>query len=256
MATLKLLDSAVNVRKMSASDVGKLNKDQLQKALKLMMSEEHTEETGVMLELHKIHQENAEILQGNKDILGKLTKIDELENDMTAIKKELTTAYEIINQQQMFMEYLDNKDRECNVVIMGLSEQPDEIGEADHEKVMGILNVIGECSTNLGLQLKRLGKPNDANKRPLHVRFQDKSTRQSVVGKAKLLKTAEGAYKKVFIKKDIHPVVRKEMDRLRIHTHIEAAKPENAGTDIRYDHKRRVILRDGLVIDRFSPSFF
>ena len=118
MATLKLLDSAVNIRKMSASDVGKLNKDQLQKALKLMMSEEHTEERDAMLELHKIHQENAEILQGNKDILGKLTKIDELENDMTAIKKELTTAYEIINQQQMFMEYLDNKDSECNVVIM------------------------------------------------------------------------------------------------------------------------------------------
>ena len=139
---------------------------------------------------------------------------------------------------------------------MGLSEQPDEIGEADHEKGMGILNVIGECRTNLGLQLKRLGKPNDANKRPLHVRFQDKSTRQSVLGKAKLLKTAEGAYKKVFIKKDIHPVVWKEMDRLRKQTHIEAAKPENAGTDIRYDHKRRAILRDGIVIDRFSPSFF
>ena len=114
MATLKLLDSAVNIRKMSTSDVGKLNKEQLQKALKLMMSEEHTEERDVMLDLHKIRQENAEILQGNKDILWKLTKIDQLENDMTAIKKELTTAYEIINQQQMFMEYLDNKDRECN----------------------------------------------------------------------------------------------------------------------------------------------
>ena len=35
----------------------------------------------------------------------------------------------------------------------------------------------------------------------------------------------------------------------------EKQKPGNTGVDIKYDWKNRVITRDGVIIDRFRPSF-
>ena len=44
--------------------------------------------------------------------------------------------------------------------------------------------------------------------------------------------------------------------RLRAREREEKEKPDNAGVNIVYDWKRRVLLRDGVIIDRYSPRFF
>ena len=45
------------------------------------------------------------------------------------------------------------------------------------------------------------------------------------------------------------------MTRLRNREKEEKEKPENAGVNIEYDWRNRVLLRDGEVIDRYFPNF-
>ena len=63
-------------------------------------------------------------------------------------------------------------------------------------------------------------------------------------------------YSRVYIKKDTHPVVRKEIGRLRQKERDEKNKAENTNVEIKYDAKNRVLTRDGIIIDRFTPTFF
>ena len=104
-----------------------------------------------------------------------------------------------------------------------------------------------------------LGRPNPSKKRPLLLTFNSKSARDGVIAKAKELKSHNGPnkkiFEKVFIKKDMHPLWRKEHDRLRKVVQKERAKPENEGVRIIYDTQQRVVLRDEQVIDRFHPFF-
>ena len=62
-------------------------------------------------------------------------------------------------------------------------------------------------------------------------------------------------FKNIYIKKDIHPAIRIELGRLRKRAYDEKEKPENVGATIAYDPKNRVVTRNGVVIDRFYPSF-
>ncbi len=73
--------------------------------------------------------------------------------------------------------------------------------------------------------------------------------------KAKNLKSIEGPMSSVYVRKDVHPSVRKEMAQLRQREKEEKEKPENVGVNIVYDWKRRVLLREGNVIDKFSHFF-
>ena len=63
-------------------------------------------------------------------------------------------------------------------------------------------------------------------------------------------------FKKIYVKKDTHPGVRKEWKRLYDAMAQEQRKPENAGANIQLDKKERVLRRDGRVIDKWKPSFF
>ena len=70
------------------------------------------------------------------------------------------------------------------------------------------------------------------------------------------LKTAGDNVKTIFIKKDVHPRVRKEWQRLRDVERAEKEKPENVGCVIRLDPRERKVYKDREVIDSWSPLFF
>ena len=80
--------------------------------------------------------------------------------------------------------------------------------------------------------------------------------RDSILRMAKNLKNAGFSLSRIYVKKDVHPAVRKEAARLRHKEREEKDKSENVGVNIVYDWKNRVMLRDGVVIDRFTPNFF
>ena len=100
-----------------------------------------------------------------------------------------------------------------------------------------------------------LGQPNDRG-RFLHVICDTQQQRDAIITTAKELMNAGNLYSRVYIKKDIHPVVRKEIGRLRKKAKDEKAKAENVGATIVFDAKNRTVTRNGVIIDRFTPKFF
>ena len=139
-----------------------------------------------------------------------------------------------------------------------MSENADNTGADDVEKLRNVLNAAG-CPTTIDpstFTLRRLGQANPTRPRPVHITVELPQQRDIVIEKAKNLKNAGESYSRIYIKKDIHPTVRKEIGRLKKREREEKNKAENAGVNISYDPKNRVLLRDGNIIDRFTPKFF
>ena len=66
----------------------------------------------------------------------------------------------------------------------------------------------------------------------------------------------QDSYKKIYIKKDTHPGVRREWKRLKDAEEEEKKKATNVGCNIRLDYKERVLYRDNVIIDRWQPHPF
>ena len=128
----------------------------------------------------------------------------------------------------------------------------------DQSKVEQILQEAGydEDVDLTNWEVKRLGQENDRRKRPILVVVDNQRQRNNILDKAKNLKEKREPFSSIYVKKDVHPAVRKELGRLRKRERDEKERPENQGVNIVYDKQQRVLLRDGLVIDRYAPSYF
>lgn len=204
--------------------------------------------------------EMKQLRESNERVIKTLDRVEKVEKELEEMKEENATMHQIIWTQQRFLEGLDAKERQCMAVFLGMKEDEDLLGRTDEERLETVLGAILDVSNlDQRFELKRLGK---GSRRPLLVTFMSKADRDTVITNAKKLKDFKGtdqgkvdAIKRIFIKKDQHPVWRKEHDRLRKVVKEEKGRPENQGTKIEYDHKLRVVTRDGLVIDSFKPVF-
>ena len=86
--------------------------------------------------------------------------------------------------------------------------------------------------------------------------LRDKTVRGGILDQAKNLKTRSEPYSKIYVKKDVHPSVRKEWQRLRDAEKTERDRPENVGCVVRLDTRERKLYRDGCVIDSWRPQSF
>ena len=198
--------------------------------------------------------------ESNERVVRALDRLDKVEKELAELKEDNAAMHQIIRNQQRFLEGVDARERQCNAVVLGLKEDDSILGDTDEERLNTVLETIGPLENlDSRIAMKRLG---EGNRRPLLVTFKSKSDRDVVITNAKKLKDIKegdnaAALKKVYIKRDQHPTWRKEYDRLRKVVKDEKLRAENAGTEveIKYDASRRVVTRDGLVIDSFKPVF-
>ena len=83
-----------------------------------------------------------------------------------------------------------------------------------------------------------------------------RSVRDDILEKAKKLKESGDTFKKVFIKKDVHPSVRAEWKRLFDVEKNEKNRPENQGANIVFNIRERKIYKDNVLIDQWSLQHF
>ena len=122
-----------------------------------------------------------------------------------------------------------------------------------------IFKKIGLDINTEAVEVIRLGRKQTgptARPRAVKVITSNPQQRKQVLDHSKNLKEAGNAFKKIYIKKDIHPVVRKELNRLKSLEYEEKQKPENTGRTVKYDHVQRCVTVDDIVIDRFNMAFF
>ncbi len=84
----------------------------------------------------------------------------------------------------------------------------------------------------------------------------DKNQRAIILNNASRLKTSGNNFSRIYIKKDVHPSIRKEWRRLRDVEAAERAKPENVGCTIRLDTRKREVYKDNTVTDAWDANFF
>ena len=62
-------------------------------------------------------------------------------------------------------------------------------------------------------------------------------------------------YGRVYVKRDQHPLIRKEWNRLREFAKKENVAPMNVGFDIKVDYEKRAVTRNGEPILEFVSPF-
>lgn len=85
----------------------------------------------------------------------------------------------------------------------------------------------------------RAGKNESGRVRPLIVKASSLADREQLLTNTKALKDAGPAYKKIYVRKDVHPAFRREWKRLMDAEKDEKMKPENQGCNIQLDPQRR-----------------
>lgn len=122
---------------------------------------------------------------------------------------------EIISKQQRFFEMLDLKERETNIVVLGLPDEGEALDGAvtDTDELERVWEKVGVARVEC--QHRRLGAEPDGRRRnrPLLLTVRDKEMRSRILANAKNLKTTREKYSKIYVKKDVHPGMTKEWQR-------------------------------------------
>ena len=194
-----------------------------------------------------------------------------LQGKVAALEHDNRNLSQALEQQQRFMESVDTEQRKHNLIITGVSEvQGMKSGQGteattDAEKINLILGRIDHRDVAID-HVQRLGKPpvidqlNTSSRpprpRPLKVVLRTALDRRAILADTKKLKSAGPDLASVYVKKDIHPGVQREVRRLKNTVKTEREKAENTGRDIQYDWKNRCVTVDNMIVDSFQPSFF
>ena len=128
----------------------------------------------------------------------------------------------------------------------------------DEQKIECILRKIDHDNRDI-IKSRRLGQVpgNDAQKiRPIEVTLTSLLPRDKILQDAPKLNGKGEPFSRIRIKKDLHPAVRQEWKRLKDLEETEKARPENAGSNITIDYRRRVLLKDNVTIATWQPKFF
>ena len=93
-----------------------------------------------------------------------------------------------------------------------------------------------------------------ARPRVLRVKLKHAHERIQIAQNSKLLKDKPTPWNKVYVKKDVHPQIRKEFARLKNVEKFEKEKPENHLRVVTHDSSTRSVLVDGHVVDKLRPQ--
>ena len=235
--------------RLTKVDMNKFSKTQLVEILDAAKNErDNTQDIPTLIaNISKLTSEVAQLTTALK------THQESTNKEVTELKQQVAKQNEVITKQQLFLEQLDRKERECNIVILGVPEGAEALDGAtnDDAKVKKVWEAAGiTCNVK---SAKRIGNPD--KRRPILVVVNSREDRDAALDKAKKLKDKE-AYKRIFVKRDTHPSVRAEWTRLHEVVRREKANPDNAACDIKLDYRARKVFKDGSVIDQWSMQGF
>ena len=173
-------------------------------------------------------------------------------------KQQMVKQNEIIAKQQVYLERQDSKERECNLVILGVPEANESLDGAtsDRDKINKIWEAAGIRSNVKSI--RRIGSNHDGSRRrPIIAEVESKTDKDTALDKGKDLKThSNEIYHRIYVKKDQHPSVRQEWKRLHTVFTTEKERPGNEGCDIQFNFRERKVYKNGVIIDQWNMQNF
>ena len=180
----------------------------------------------------------------------------ETKKEIEALRQQVSKQHDIIAKQQLYLEQLDRRERECNLVLLGVPEDSEALEGAtnDDDKVQKVWEAAGiSCNIN---STRRIGNTSGSRRRPILVVVESRAARDAALETAKNLKNSTETFKKIYVKKDVHPSVRAEWRRLHEVVQREKSIPGNSEFNIYLDFKQRKVYKDTVVIDQWSMQGF
>ena len=263
----KNLTHPEDVKNFSVDDIQRLKKDELAKALDTLIKDNRDNTVNVG------QSSNAGVSHGNleqkldvliEEFRNFTRTFKQLECEVNKVKEENQQLREALMQHQRYLENLEAEKRSCNVVFLGVPENELTVTEnggttttirEEEEKLSRILHVMQRGNVQIK-EFQRLGKFYPGKNRVILAKLQSKQDRDHLLENSTKLKATGGCFSSIYVKKDVHPLVRKELERLRKVEKREKDKPENQGLNVHYNAANREVIVNGIVIDNFKPSFF
>ena len=260
-----------DVKALSGDDIHKLKKDELAKALDTLVTDNRSNaaNAGQDGSLPSSPGTQQGGLEQKLDVLiaefrNFASNFKQLQCDVVKVKKENQLLREALMQHQRYLEYQEAEKRSCNVVFLGVPENDLFVSETngtettiteDEGKLTKLLQVMQRENVHIR-EFQRLGRADPGKNRVILAKLRSKEDRDRLLDNSAKLKAAGGCFARIYVKKDVHPLVRKELERLRHVERREKEKPENQGLNVFYNAATREVIVDGVVIDSFKPSFF
>jgi len=253
--------SLEKLRKMSTTELNKVKKDDIIASVLATASggQPSISNSDIFEEIKKLRKDFDDKTDGLKSSIDNvLLDNQKLNKEVKTLKKTVQSQKEVLINQQVAIEQLFARERALNFIVNGVAENPNL---PDQEFILRMCAVLG--IQNVPTVFQRIGK-NTVGPKPIFVTCNDSTQRKEFIDNSKKLKAAGSItyddeqsieWNKIYIRKDVHPSIRKEWGRLRAVTKTEKEKPENVGCDITFDNTKREVLRDGIVIDSWKASF-
>ena len=203
---------------------------------------------------------NQKIDKIDKDIQNRMVTLENrvkiLESEGEKKDEDIEQLKHTVISMQRALNSIDQEQRSVNAIISGLSEDKIVIPgdqenrpvslEDDMSKIKYIAKLM-EIETNEGtdediirnITISRIGKPREGMHRMIKLVFLNMEDRNNFVKNSSKMKTAPDTWKRVYIKKDQHPVYANENNRLRKKLGTLRRDPINA--------EKAVILKDGKI---------
>ena len=147
----------------------------------------------------------------------------------------IKTLTSIVINQQRSLSQIDYKKRRTNI-ISGLTEINLTINgivyNAEEDKITKIVSMIG-YNEHLYFLHVRIGKTNPAFNRIIKVTVPSQDIRDKIIDQAKSLHDINPPFSKIYIKKDLQPVIHKENKRLHNKMKFLKSCEENEGKNIK-----------------------
>lgn len=141
------------------------------------------------------------LLDEIRSLRKEVTQLRNVKHEVEMLSARLHDAYEILNNQQKFLETLDTHNRNKNLIIYSIGEEDNTMGVGDAVKVWVVLEAIDLMDMEPGdWEMMRLGQPNDQRKRSMHIALRNQNERHKILEKAKCLKNAGASFTSVYIK--------------------------------------------------------
>ena len=188
--------------KLTRSQRKAINKDNILDILETAVPPAPGDQTALINSIAKLTTEIIDLKKSLND------SQDATKRQVDELRQQVNKQNEVIAKQQQFLEQLDRKERECNLVILGVPEDNEALEGAttDEEKVKKVWEKAGIICDIKSTQ--RLGRPGGPRRRPVLAVVESRANRDTALEKAKTLKSSDGTYSRIYIKKDVHPSVR------------------------------------------------
>ena len=190
-------------------------------------------------------------VDGEIELLQNKVKI--LQNDNEKKDEEISTLKHTVVNIQKALNSIDQKERGTKAIIQHLPED-DMSGDGNHELKSDMEKIQQICKfmeydvddRYLGsLKIYRIGQEREGIPRMIKMEFDTMENRDAFLKNARKLKEAPEEWKKVYIKKDQHPVYVGENNRLRSKMKKLQKMPENKD--------KTILIKDGKLTVNGTP---